>query len=97
VIALVYRPEAAEEVEHAHDWYEGQREGLGGEFLAELRRAELKVQATPFAYRVLHRDTRRVLLHRFPYQLLYRVVEETVVVVACFHGRRSPKRWMRRR
>ncbi len=94
---LVYRPEAAAEVEQAHDWYEQQREGLGEEFLAELRRGEEKVLAMPLTYRVVRRDTRRFLLHRFPYQLLYRVVDDVVVVVACFHGKRSPTRWIHRR
>ena len=94
---LLYRPEAAAEVEQAHDWYERQRTGMGDEFLAELRRGERMVQEAPLAYRVIHRDTRRILLHRFPYQLLYRLVADTVVVVACFHGRRSPMRWMTRR
>jgi plasmid stabilization system protein ParE len=95
-LILVYRPEAADEVEQAHDWYERQQAGMGDEFLAELRRAERKVQEAPLAYRVVHRDTRRFLLHRFPYQFLTRLVADTVVVVACFHGRRSPKRWMKR-
>jgi plasmid stabilization system protein ParE len=94
---LLYRPEAADEVERAHAWYERQREGLGEEFLAELRRAERRVQESPHVHRVIHRGTRRFLLHRFPYQLLYRIVDDTVVIVACFHGRRSPKRWTGRR
>jgi toxin ParE1/3/4 len=97
VTRLIYRPEAAAEVEHAFNWYEQQRPGLGAEFLAALRRAEMKVQETPLAYRVVRRDTRRFLLQRFPYQLLYRIVDDTIAVVACFHGRRSPQRWRSRR
>jgi len=97
LIPLLYRPEAADEVEGAYAWYERQREGLGDEFLTELRRSERRVQESPNTYPVIHRDTRRFLLHRFPYQLLYRIVDDTVVVVACFHGRRSPKSWKARR
>jgi plasmid stabilization system protein ParE len=97
LIPLLYRPEAADEVERAYIWYERQRNGLGDEYLAELRRSERKIQESPFTYAVIHRDTRRFLLHRFPYQLLYRVVDGRVVVVACFHGRRSPKSWRARR
>jgi hypothetical protein len=32
------------------------------------------------------------MLRQFPYQLIYRVVADVIVVVACFHGRQSPKR-----
>ena len=70
--------------------------GLGNEFLAALRSAERAVQASLLAYRVVRRDTRRFMLRRFPYQLLYRVVDDIIVVVACFHGRRSPQRWKSR-
>jgi len=94
---LVYRPEAAADVGAAFDWYEKQRERLGGEFLAELARAERAVQGNPLVFRIVRRDARRTMLRRFPYQLLYRVVNDVVVVVACFHGRRSPKRLERRR
>jgi plasmid stabilization system protein ParE len=86
---LLYRRDAAADVAAAHAWYEAQRQGLGDEFLESLRHAEEAVLASPCTYRVIHRDTRRFLLRRFPYQLLYRVADEIVVVVACFHVRRS--------
>jgi len=94
---LVYRPEAAADVRAAFEWYERQREGLGGEFLAALARAEDKARANPLSFQVIRRDARRIMLRRFPYQLIYRVVADVIVVVACFHGRRSPKRLERRK
>jgi plasmid stabilization system protein ParE len=94
--SLIYRPEAAADVRAAFDWYEQQREGLGAEFLAELARAEQIAQTSPLSYRIVRRDTRRVMLRRFPYQLFFRLVADVVVVVACFHGRRSPQRLEKR-
>lgn len=88
---LLYRRDAVADVASAHAWYEAQRQGLGDEFLESLRHAEEAVLASPCTYRVIHRDTRRFLLRRFPYQLLYRVADEMVVVVACFHVRRSAR------
>jgi len=29
----------------------------------------------------------------FPYAMYFRVYDEVVVVVACMHGRRNPRRW----
>jgi toxin ParE1/3/4 len=94
---LVYRPEATADVRAAFEWYEQQRDGLGGEFLVELAKAERALQTSPLAFRILRRDARRIMLRRFPYQLFYRVMTDVVVVVACVHGRRSPKRLGRRR
>ncbi len=63
---LLYRRDAAADVAAAHAWYEAQRQGLGDEFLESLRHAEEAVLASPCTYRVIHRDTRRFLLRRFP-------------------------------
>ncbi len=60
---------------------------------AEVQAALEKVVARPARYPVVHRETRRVLVHRFPYGIFYRVYGERVVVVACMHGRRDPRRW----
>ena len=95
--SLVYRPEAVADVRAAFEWYERQRAGLGDEFLSALAKSEEIVQSNPLSYRVIRRDARRIMLRRFPYQIIYRVVGDVVVVVACFHGRRSPKRLERRK
>lgn len=88
---IVYLAEALRDVQDAFAWYEQQRRGLGDEFILELVRAEERILRSPTAFRVLHRETRRFSLHRFPYQLLYRVAGDVIVVVGCFHVRRSPR------
>jgi hypothetical protein len=34
---------------------------------------------------------------RFPYSLFFKVESNRIVVIACMHGRRNPKRWKVRR
>ncbi|OFW14553.1 MAG: hypothetical protein A3H27_11010 [Acidobacteria bacterium RIFCSPLOWO2_02_FULL_59_13] len=96
-MAPVIRPAAAADIEAAFLWYERQRIGLGEEFLASVRSALDDITTHPTRYPVVHRNTRRVLLHRFPYQIFYRIYDEAIVVVACMHGRRNPIRWRSRR
>ena len=93
---VVVRPAAAADIDEAFVWYERRRPGLGYEFLAELQSVRENVVTHPLAFPVIHRDTRRVLLRRFPYGLFYRAYDDVIVVVACMHGRRDPKRWMSR-
>lgn len=95
-VNLVVRPAAAADIEAAYRWYERQRAGLGNELLASIRTALDAIEANPRAHPVIHRATRRVLVRRFPYGVSYRLVAEKVVVVACMHARRSPRRWKRR-
>ena len=92
----LFTPEAPADVEEAFEWYEAQRPGLGESFRRALDVAVASIQEHPEAYVVVHRETRRVLLPRFPHGLYYRVVDENIVVVACMHGKRHPGRWRSR-
>ena len=94
---LVVRPAAAADIDDAYLWYERQRPGLGEEFLVAADAAQALVAGSPTRFPVIHRSTRRVLIHRFPYAIYYRIYGEVVLVVACMHGRRDPRRWMSRR
>ena len=93
---VIVRPEAALEVEEAYRWYEERSEGLGLEFLRVADACLSSVQRNPAAYPVVHERVRRALLRKFPYALFYLVDESRIVVVACFHIRRSPADWQRR-
>jgi len=97
VTHVIVRPAAARDIERAHLWYESRRPGLGEEFLQALNAARDRVIERPDAFPVLHRATRRALIRRrFPYALFYRVYGDTIVIVACMHAKRNPRRWQRR-
>jgi plasmid stabilization system protein ParE len=90
---ILIRPAAAADIGEAFLYPERQQSGLGDEFLAVVQFALENIVAHPTRYPVVHRETRRALLHRFPYGIFYRIQDECVVVIACMHGRRNPKRW----
>ena len=95
--APIVRAAAAADVEDAYRWYEAQRAGLGDDFLRALRRTVDSVCSSPKRHAVLHRQTRRALVPRFPYAVFYRIMGESIVIVACLHGRRDPRIWRGRR
>jgi plasmid stabilization system protein ParE len=84
------------DVEEAFGWYESQRPGLGAAFRHALDIAVGAVVSNPEAYAVVYRQTRRVLLPKFPYGLFYRVQDDVVVVIACVHAKRHPRIWRSR-
>jgi len=92
----IFRPAAAADVEDAYHWYEIQRSGLGDEFLAAVATVVESLAAYPERFAVVYRQTRRANLRRFPYSLFYRIIDDQVIVVACMHGRRHPRRWQSR-
>ena len=90
---FIVRPAAAADIDEAFLWYEGQRPGLGHEFLATAQAVIDAISEHPLRYPVIRRNTRRALLRRFPYSVYFRVYDEVIVVVACMHARRNPRRW----
>ena len=94
---VVVRPAAAADIEDTYEWYESRQPGLGEQFLAALRSVQERLLDHPESFPVLYRDTRRALIQqRFPYGLFYRIYGDTIVVVACMHAKRDPRRWQRR-
>jgi hypothetical protein len=94
--------EAAEELEEAVARYELQREGLGAEF-ARAVEAALDVLESPTAPLVAmqgrggERGLKRVMLRRFPFDVVVRDSPEEIVVVAFAHQARRPGYWRSRR
>lgn len=95
--SVIFRPAAAADVEDAFLWYESQRPGLGDEYLDEIALVLRVIAEHPNRFPALHRNTRRALLHRFPYALFYCVLDEQIIIVACMHGKRNPEHWQIRR
>ena len=70
---LIIRPAAEEDMEEASAWYEGQREGLGKEFLVAVGEALDKIAKHPDFGIVVHQRLRRANVRRFPYGIFYLV------------------------
>ncbi|HEY3130492.1 MAG TPA: type II toxin-antitoxin system RelE/ParE family toxin [Acidobacteriota bacterium] len=96
ILPVVTRLAAASDLDEAYRWYEERHPGLGDEFLDEVRVAFQSISEYPERYSVIHRQTRRALLHRFPYGIYYRVMQKQIVVVGCFHAKRDPRSWQSR-
>ena len=90
------RPEAEEDLADAAAWYEEQRQGLGHEFLDEVLTMLSSIAETPLMYPNVHRNTRRAVIHRFPFSVYFQVENATIVVIAIMHGSRNPRRWKSR-
>ena len=93
---VVFRERALAEIEEAVEWYEAQRPGLGEQFSIAVSASIDLIQANPFQYQRVFKNRRRAVVARFPFNLIYFVKENEIVIVACLHGRRAPARWINR-
>jgi plasmid stabilization system protein ParE len=93
--------EAEEEISHAIDRYEEEREGLGAEFWDEVRAAVDALDAPgPECGHVIglprQLGVRRKLLARFPYAIVFVESDTLVRIISVMHGHRRPAYWQRR-
>ena len=91
-----FHPAAELELTEAAEWYEERRDGLGLEFLGAVRAKIATLLEAPERWRLVN-GSRRVLLGRFPYAIVYREVSpEEIEIIAIAHYRRRPKYWAHR-
>ena len=93
---ILFRPEAQAELIEAAEWYEVRGAGLGTEFLRALDATIANIARHPSANTVIFGEVRRALLRRFPYSVIYALPDDEILIVACIHGKRDPKRWTQR-
>jgi plasmid stabilization system protein ParE len=93
---IVFRPETETELAEAVEWYETRGGGLGAEFLRSLDAVLAHVQRDPAHYPIIFGEARRAVLRRFPYNLIYVERGDEILIAACVHGRRDPRRWQKR-
>jgi len=93
---LEYLEEALEEAEAAARWYTERSAVAAVAFTEEMDAAETAIQRLPEAWPSYDETTRRYLLRRFPFSVVYRVEPSRILIVAVAHGRRRPGYWRSR-
>lgn len=71
-----YHPEAARELTRSIKYYEEKSEGLGIEFLEEVENKIAHILTHPDSGHLLTDEDRRILLHRFPFGIIYNISED---------------------
>lgn len=95
-LPVVWLPEADAELQAARAWYDDIRPELGERFAREIEATVEAIAEHPLQFPVVHRGRRRAGVWRFPYGVFFEIQEHRILIIACFHGRRNPKRWQKR-
>ena len=91
-----FHPEAKEEFDGAAGFYEQSQAGLGLEFAEEVYATIARIVQYPDAWSVLSENSRRCLVNRFPYGLIYQIKSHALRIIAVAHLHRRPGYWKER-
>lgn len=89
--------EAYLEAFDAFEWYLERSERIAGKFLEEIGRAVEVISSSPSRWPEYAHGTRRFVLHRFPFAVVYREIPSCVQIVAVAHMHRRPGYWKGRK
>jgi hypothetical protein len=91
-----FHPSARLELNKAIDYYEKCQTGLGEEFAKEVKAAIVRIIEYPKAWSGFSKKTRRCLTNRFPYGVIYQIIEHEILIVAVMQSNREPAYWENR-
>ena len=91
--AVVFLPAARDELMRAAQRYESEVAGLGVTFITEVERTVERVSTFPEHGAPYLGRTRRVILRRFPFAVVYQSTPEEITIVAVSHHSRRPAYW----
>ena len=91
MFAISYSDRVREDVREIVLWYNLQRVGLESDFLSSLEDAVKRIEDNPYKYQAYFRHVRAVILKRFPYRTIYKIVDDRIIIVGVFHTSRNPK------
>ena len=89
-------PAALQEAVAATRWYLEHDERVAAAYEAELTRVFDEIERAPETWPRHHHGTHRFLLRRFPYEVVYKIYTELVLIIAVAHCKRKPGYWRQR-
>ena len=93
---LSFHELAERELNDAARYYEGEKPGLGAQFIDEVERCTASIARHPAMGATVREGVRQRFLRRFPYALLYRAASDTIRILAVMNLRRRPTYWVGR-
>jgi plasmid stabilization system protein ParE len=85
--------EAELELRDAFYYYEYELPGLGRKFVNEFRRGIKRILQHPFAWSPVEEKVRKCVLKIFPYNIIYAIEDDLIVILAVAHQHRRPEYW----
>jgi plasmid stabilization system protein ParE len=87
---VIIRLEAEDDLKEAFSWYEDKRTGLGYDFLLQVDAGINFINKNPEVHPIEYKGTRKHVIKRFPYKIIYLVEKENIIILAVIHGKRRP-------
>lgn len=77
-------------------FYENEQKGLGRKFELDIKFSINRIQNFSTVYLKVQEDVRKCVLHKFPFNILYSIEKDHILIIAIAHHHREPDYWVER-
>ena len=91
-----FLPKAEFDLNDAVDYYELCQPGLGTDLLIETYQTVSRILEYPDGWTEVSANCRRCLTNRFPYEIIYTVEADSILILAVANQHRHPDFWRNR-
>ena len=83
---------AREEFSTEFEWYEEQKDGLGGEFIKEIEQSLNLIRKNPNHYPSKINLFNEFVVKKYPYIIIYKIISSSseIIITSIFHSKRNP-------
>ena len=91
-----FHPAARRELLKYQRWYLERSESAAAGFEREIDHAISRIVKAPERYATTGRGRRRFVMLKYPFDLIYRILESKIEIIAVAHHSRRPEYWIKR-
>jgi len=89
----LFHPGASEDYEAAYAWYRTHGVEIANDFEREIERCLRLIEEAPLRWPRYDAQRRRMIVRKFPYSIIYEIIDGQIAVLAVAHARRRPYYW----
>lgn len=93
---LIFTPFAEKDIEEIVEWYGKQNIDLSKRFIKTLDKTVKNINENPFLFQEVYKTYRCANSGKFPYKIVYRIVEKNILIISITHHKRNPNVWKRK-
>lgn len=94
---VVVKEEAFKDAVEATDWYDKKQIGLGERFWENTWSNLKYLEQYPLSHQFKYKENRELLIKDFPYVIVYRVENNTVIILAVASCKQHPSKKRKRK
>lgn len=89
---LILKSKAHIDLAEAIEYYQSKRKGLGFKFLKCVQKFFDRITKNPLHYPLKSNQFREAYIQKFPYIIIYEIIDNEIVVFSVFNTHQNPKK-----